>query len=128
MATRPYYRGSDYCLQSNVNIGVLASHVVIPSNVIIDGFSVYNSNAADQFLLLFEGGLVPGAGAVPLMAAKLPTKQASGFAFTPNGRFCENGLVLVNSSTDSTLTIGAADCFFDVQVRWPDERGARADH
>ena len=32
-----------------------------------------------------------------------------------NGREFESGLVICNSSTDATKTIGSADTFFDVQ-------------
>ena len=121
MALRPIDTDSDYCLQANFNSGALAAHVIVPSNVIVDGFTVYNSNAADQFLCVFEGGSLPASGTVPLFTIALPTKQAAGVAFTPNGRFCENGLVLANSSTDTSLTAGAADCLFDVQLRWPED-------
>lgn len=120
MAVRPYDVESDYCYQGNVNVGKLAASVAVPSNVIVDGFTVYNSNAAPRFVCVLEGGTLPANGAVPLFTLNAASQQAVGAAFTPNGRFCENGLVLALSTTDTTLTIAGADGLFDVQVRWPE--------
>ena len=120
MAVQPLDADSTYSQQANFNLGKLTASVVVPSNVIVDGFTVYNSNAAAGFLCVLEGGVVPGNGAVPLFTVALPASSEKAVAFAPNGRFCENGLVLAKSTTDSTLTIGSADLLIDVQLRWPE--------
>jgi len=78
------------------------------------GFQGYNSGAA-QFVLVFDRSVVPGAGAVP--AIIIPAAATSIFSayFGSVGRWFNAGIVLCNSSTGPTLTIGAADCWFDVQ-------------
>jgi hypothetical protein len=81
---------------------------------ILVGFTVYNSNAAAQFIQLFDEQSLPGDGAIPACvftvagASQLPVEWI-------NGRSYLRGIVLCNSSTGPTKTIGAADCFFDVQ-------------
>jgi hypothetical protein len=79
------------------------------------GFTVFNSNVASQFVLLFDAVSVPANGAVPCMPFTVATVSNLGVNYLP-GRTFLYGCVLVNSSTAATLTIGAADCFFDVQA------------
>ena len=99
----------------NFNVGALRASVVVPGRLVVYGFTVYNSNAAAQFLAVFDASAVPATGAVPLFFAALPAHSPIGFDWTPRGRQFQTGLVLANSSTDTSLTIGAADCLFDVQ-------------
>jgi hypothetical protein len=78
------------------------------------GLTVTNTNAATQFLLGFDAQTLPGDGAVPLFAYKLPAADALPLTWIP-GRTFFAGLILCNSSTQGSKTIGAADCLFDVQ-------------
>ena len=121
MALRPIDTDSDYCLQGNINLGKLAKSASVPANVIVDGFQVYNSNAAARFVCVLEGGSLPPDGTVPLFTLDAAAQSPVGMSFTPNGRFCENGLTLALSTTDTTLTAAAADGLFDIQVRWPED-------
>jgi hypothetical protein len=91
-----------------------ASAVVKTGDGILYGFTVTNTNASAQFVLLFDGRTVPGSGAVPILAKSVPAGDAVGFSWLP-GRTCFAGIVLCNSSTQGSLTIGAADCLFDAQ-------------
>lgn len=79
------------------------------------GFTVYNSNAAAQFIQVFNASSLPADTAVPSMVFNLPTKQTLAVYYGEMGRLFTRGIVLCNSSTDTTKTIGAADCFFDVE-------------
>lgn len=99
----------------NFNVGALRASVVVPGRLVVYGFTVYSTNAAAQFLCVFDASAVPATGAVPLFAWPLAAHNGAGFDWTPKGRQFQTGLVLVNSSTDTSLTAGSADCYFDVQ-------------
>ena len=79
------------------------------------GFSVSSTRASGQFIQLFDTTSVPSNGAVPIMAWNIATVAAFGVMYGPDGRWMNNGILLCNSTTQGTLTIGAADCLFDVQ-------------
>ena len=78
------------------------------------GFTVSNTNAAAQFVLVFDSPTLPPDTAVPLIAKLVPAGDAIAFEWLHPRRF-ESGLVLCNSSTQGAKTIGAADCLFDAQ-------------
>ena len=60
------------------------------------GFTVFNSKASTQYILLFDAAtLLVSYGMV--------------------GRAFNTGCVLVNSSTANSKTVGSADCWFDAQ-------------
>ena len=94
----------------------VASLVVSARPTTLYGFSGYNSGAA-QFLLVFDAAALPAEGAVPKLV--LAVGATSNFAgdWGVEGRFFSNGIVICNSSTGPTKTIGAADCWLDVQYR-----------
>lgn len=78
------------------------------------GFTITNTKGSAQFVLVFDAPALPGEGAVPLLGKSVPASDAVGFSWWPPRRF-EAGLVLCNSTTQGTKTIGAADCLFDAQ-------------
>ena len=94
---------------------------IVPGNLLVYGFTVYSTKAASQFLNVFNASALPADTAVPLFSWPLLTNNGVGFSWAPNGRRFHSGLVLCNSSTDATKTIGSADCFFDVQYSVLDE-------
>lgn len=108
----------------NFNVGALRSSIVVPGRICVYGFTAYSTNASAQKILCFDANAVPGPGAVPLFAWALGANSGVGFAFPPQGRQFQTGLVLVNSSTDATLTAGAADTFYDVQFDVYSEQNA----
>ena len=52
---------------------------------------------------------------MPLFVWNLAANSGVGFGWQPNGRQFQTGLVLCNSSTETTKTIALVDCFLDVQ-------------
>jgi hypothetical protein len=99
----------------NDYVPALAASIVLPGHLLVYGFTVYSTKGSAQFVLMFDTGTLPGDGAVPIFPWPVAASNGVGFAFTPRGRQFRTGLVLCNSSTDATKTIGSADCFFDVQ-------------
>ena len=90
------------------------SCVVKTGDGILYGLTVTNTKASAQFVLMFEGRTLPADTTVPIIAKSVPANDAVGFNWFP-GRAFSSGLILCNSSTNATKTIGSADCLFDVQ-------------
>lgn len=91
-----------------------ASHVVKSGPGKLYGFQGYNSGAA-QFILVLDATSLPANGAVPCFPIAVAATSVFSAFFGDTGRAFEQGIILANSSTAPTLTIGAADCFFDAQ-------------
>lgn len=95
--------------------GLEASHVVSTGASFLFGFFAYNNNAATRYLLIFDSDKVPGNGAVPTVPAfPIATASNAGWGWL-NPRRMDRGIVLVNSSTPTVLTLSGADLLLDVQ-------------
>lgn len=81
---------------------------------ILYGFTFTNTLASAQYVLLFDAAKLPADGAVPILAKSCPTNDAIAFSWLP-GRTFLTGIILCNSTTNTSKTIGAANCFFDAQ-------------
>ncbi len=99
----------------NFTPGRLLNSVVVPGNIVVYGFTVYSTKGSAQYVNIFDASLLPADTAVPILSWPVAANNGVGFAFPANGRRFKTGLVLCNSSTDATKTIGSADCLFDVQ-------------
>jgi len=99
----------------NFNQGALRNAIVVPGRIVVYGFTVYNTKASAQFVNVFDASALPADTAVPLFSLPVAANNVVALAFTPRGRQFQTGLVLCNSSTDATKTIGSVDCFFDAQ-------------
>ena len=97
--------------------GVKASFL-ISSPLRVYGWTVYSSRTSLQYILVFDASTLPADASVPLFALQVDASSVNGVFFGPMGRVFQQGLVLCNSSTDTTKTVGSADCFFDVQYDW----------
>ena len=75
----------------------------------------YNSNAAKQFIQLHDSATVPAEGAVPMSMMVANATDNFSFLIPVCGLPpTVNGLVICNSSTGPTKTIGGNDCWFEV--------------
>jgi hypothetical protein len=106
--------------QNATSVAYAASIVALSGRGRCFGFQGYNSGAA-QFVLVFDRGSLPGDGAAPVIV--IPAGATSSFSayFGSAGRWFDRGIVLCNSSTGPTKTIGGADCWFDVQFAAGDQ-------
>jgi len=89
-----------------------ASLVVKGSPGLLFGFTV--SSTAAQWIQLFDAPTAPSNGDVPTLSLAVTAGAQIGVAWIPP-RGCRQGIVVCNSSTQHTLTLGTATCIFDVQ-------------
>ncbi len=79
------------------------------------GLSGYNSKTSAQFIQVHDAASLPADTAVPKVLITVPASSGFSIDFGTRGRAFTTGIVLCNSSTGPAKTLGAADCWFDVQ-------------
>ena len=94
----------------------LANSLVVKSGAgLLFGISGFNNKNAAQFIQIFDAQSVPADGAIPDVILTVPTVANFSMDWIFPGRFFQQGIVIVNSSTAATKTIGSADCWIDAQ-------------
>ena len=93
-----------------------ASHVIKNAPGTLYGLSGYNSKSSAQFILLFNSTTVPVDTTAAVYVITIPAQSNFSVDFGVYGRPFSIGIVVSNSSTSPTKTIGSADCFFDAQI------------
>lgn len=89
------------------------SRVVKNSAGILFGLTGVNSGIT-QWIQVHDAVTLPADGAVPKIVIRV--NADSNFAWSCNfGKDFDNGIVICNSSTKATKTIGAANCWFNVE-------------
>lgn len=83
------------------------------------GFTVRTSRATAQFILLFDTAnmALPANGAIPVVPFDIAALSTLMVSYADVGRSFQQGILLVNSTTRTSLTVGSADCWFDVQYQ-----------
>lgn len=99
---------------SNGNTAAYAASVVIKASAgTLYAIRGYNSGAA-QFIQVLDAAALPADTAVP--EETFTVAAASNFFIEfPQGKSLGTGIVVCNSSTGATKTIGAADCWFSYE-------------
>ena len=103
---------------NNASSTALANFIVVKSgNGKLFGVGGVNTKASAQFILGFDlaRNSAPANGTVPNFAMNAPASDNFWASWAPNWRQFREGWLFCNSSTAATLTLGSADCFFDVQ-------------
>lgn len=95
--------------------GLQASRVLKDSRGRLVSFDGYNSGSA-QFIQIHDAVTVPADGAVPLKSWPVPAASYFSFVF-PVPLTCSSGIVVCNSSTVATKTIGTANVTFSAQIQ-----------
>lgn len=98
---------------SNANSRAAAASLIVKTSAgLLFGITV--SSTAAQFIQIFDLTALPSDGVVPTLSLSVPVTSQIGAAWIPPRGF-SNGIVICNSSTQHTKTIGTATCIFDVQ-------------
>ena len=100
---------------------VAASLIVTPStttNQRLRCFDIvgFNNSASDQYIQVHDTAALPANGVVPIAVALAPAGYQFALSWTA-GRLFANGITVCNSSTAVTLTVGSANCLFDITYR-----------
>src|SRR5207248_3515729 len=75
------------------------------------GLTVYNSGAA-QFIQLHDAASVPADTVAPVLVVNIAATSTGSLYFGSVGRWFKRGIVVCNSTTGPTKTLGSADCYF----------------
>lgn len=95
--------------------GKLSASYLATGYLRVYGFSVYSSLASQQWIHMFDASSLPADTAVPLFPFTIGANGQLGVYYGRMGRLFRRGLVLCTSTTETTKTLGAANCFFDVE-------------
>jgi hypothetical protein len=74
-----------------------------------------STNVGAQFIQLHDAASLPANAVVPKVVVSVAAGAPFSIDFGIYGRLFTTGIVICNSSTAATKTIGSADCLFDVQ-------------
>ncbi len=75
----------------------------------------YNARTTPQFIQLHNTTSLPADTAVPVIIFLVSGSSNFSFSCDKFGRYFSTGITVCNSTTGPTKTIGAADCWFDIQ-------------
>lgn len=91
------------------------SRIIKASAGVVYGLDVYSSLGSAQWIQLHDSATLPADTAVPLWIGTVATIANLQKEFGIYGISFANGIVICNSTTGPTKTIGAANCFFQAR-------------
>ena len=89
-----------------------ASHVISAVPASLYWLNVYNDKGSAQYIQVHDSASLPANGAIPVMTFTLASKATATIQLSDPPMAFTKGIVVANSSTGATLTIGSADCWF----------------
>lgn len=101
---------------SNSSTALEASRVISASACMPSRASMLNTNASVRYLQIFNTTSLPANGAVPIDSMHCTTGQRAVITYSIPTDRCGTGLTVAFSSTSNTLTIGAAEALFTVDL------------
>lgn len=94
-----------------------ASLVAKPSYGVLHSVHGYNSKVTAQFIQIHDAAALPADAAVPIFTMTVPASSNFSIDFGMFGIPMVNGIVICNSSTGPTKTIGSADVFITARYK-----------
>jgi hypothetical protein len=103
----------DYGVIQKSTTALAASLVVKASPGSVFDVLITNTLASAQFIQIHDAASLPDDTSVPETSIRIPASSSASITFD-DGKSMTTGIVVCNSSTTATKTIGAADCWFEV--------------
>ncbi len=103
-------------IQNKTTTAYAASLIVADRESTLYGLSGYNSKISAQFIQLHDSTTLPADAEIPKVIFTVAASSNFSIDFGIHGRVFNNGIVVCNSSTGPTKTIGSADIWLDAQV------------
>ena len=102
-------------VRANAKTTALAASLVVKADRgTLYGLTGYNNRSSSQFIQIHDATSLPADTAVPEIIFAVPATSPFSLNYDV-GREFQVGIVISNSSTAATKTIGSADCWFDVE-------------
>ena len=102
-------------LSNSSSVAYVASQIIKATPGTLYRLSVFNSLGSAQWIQLHNSATLPADTAVPVAIYTVPTIANLVIDFADIGRYFSAGIVVCNSTTGPTKTIGSANCWFDAQ-------------
>lgn len=93
-----------------------ASRILKAGKGVLVSLVGYNSNAGAQFIQLHNSATLPANAAVPIYTFTVAATSNFSLDVPITGIPFTTGIVVCNSSTGPTKTIGSADCWFTAVI------------
>lgn len=104
----------EFCPLNSTSTSYESNRVIKNSPGVLYAITGYNSGS-NTFIQIHDSTILPTEGATPVVIFNVPSNSSFNYSADKFGRYFSNGIVVCNSSTATTKTIGGNTCWFDIQ-------------